>query len=338
MTAPIRWGVLGAANIAVRTVIPSIQRSTSGTVVAIASRSSEKARQVADSLHIPRAYGSYQALLDDPDIDAVYNPLPNHLHVPWTARAMEAGKHVLCEKPLALSAAEARTLLAVQDRTGMLVGEAFMVRSHPQWHHVRELVSSGRIGALRLISGHFSYYRVDPNDVRSRPEWGGGALMDIGCYPITMSRWLFGAEPEAVIAQYELDPVLGVDRLGSALMRFAGGQAHFAFSGQLVPHQSLQIFGTTGRISVAVPFSAPLDQPTILRIDDGRELGALGETIEIAAADQYRLQADDFAAAVRGERALPVTLADAIANMAVIDAMVRSVTTSRWEVPDATAS
>ena len=333
MLVPLRWGVLGVANIAVRTVIPAIQRSQSGVVTAIASREYGKARQAADTLGVVRAYGSYEALLGDPDIDAVYNPLPNHLHVPWTIRAMEAGKHVLCEKPLALSAHEARSLLAVCEHTGMQVCEAFMVRSHPQWQAVHEIISAGRIGPLRLITGHFSYYRVDPDDVRSKAEWGGGALMDIGCYPIMLSRWLFGTEPELVIGQYELDPTLGVDRLGGALMRFPNGQATFTFSGQLVPHQRMQMFGTTGRIEVTIPFNAPSEKPAVLHLDDGREPGALGESIEIAASDQYALQADAFAAAIRGDGEMPLSLNDSIANMAVIDALVRSVSSGRWETP-----
>ena len=333
MVAPLRWGVLGAANIAVRTMIPAIQRSHSGVVSAIASREFGKARQAADTLGIERAYGSYEALLEDPDIDAIYNPLPNHLHVPWTIRAMDAGKHVLCEKPIALSAPEARTLLAVRDRTGMQVCEAFMVRSHPQWQTVQALIASGRIGALRLITGHFSYHRVDPDDVRNKPEWGGGALMNIGCYPITLSRWLFGAQPEYVVGHYELDPMFRVDRLGCALMQFPDGQASFSYSGQLVPHQRMQIFGTTGRIDVAIPFNAPLARPTVVRVDDGHELGALGESIEIPAADQYALQADGFAAAIRGDGEMPLSLDDSIANMAVIDAVVRSVSSGRWETP-----
>ena len=333
MAAPLRWGVLGAANIAVRTVIPAIQRSGSGVVSAIASRDIGKAQRTAGTLGIERAYGSYEALLEDPDIDAVYNPLPNHLHVPWTIRAMEAGKHVLCEKPIALSAPEARSLLAVRDRTGRQVCEAFMVRSHPQWRTVRAIIASGRIGTLRLITGHFSYYRVDPDDVRSRAEWGGGALMDIGCYPIMVSRWLFGAQPQSVVAQYELDPVLRVDRLGCALLRFPDGQASFSFSGQLVPHQRMQIFGTTGRIDIVIPFNAPSAKPTLVRVDDGREPGALGESVEVAAADQYVLQADAFAAAIRGDGEMPMSLEDSIANMAVIDAVVRSVSSGRWETP-----
>ena len=192
---PVRWGILGAANIGVRKVIPAMQRGTRSRMIAIASRDLAKAQAAASELGIPRAYGSYEELLADPEIEAVYNPLPNHLHVPWTIRAAEAGKHVLCEKPIALSADEARQLLEVRARTGVQIGEAFMVRNHPQWLAVRELVAAGRIGQLRVVAGHFAYFRRDPNDVRSVREWGGGGLMDVGCYPISMARLAAGCEP-----------------------------------------------------------------------------------------------------------------------------------------------
>jgi predicted dehydrogenase len=331
--APVRWGVLGAANIAREKVIPAIQRSRHGEVVAIASRDAARARAAADAAGIPRAHGSYEALLADPDVDAIYNPLPNHLHVPWSVRAAEAGKHVLCEKPIALSASEARTLLAARDRTGVQIAEAFMVRTHPQWDAVRALLREGRVGALRLVTGHFSYYRVDPTDIRSRPEWGGGALMDIGCYPVMLSRWLFGAEPEAVVAMIERDPSSGVDRLTSGMLRFATGQATFTCSGQLVSHQRMQLFGTTGRIDVEIPFNAPPDRPVRILVDDGRELGGAGEAIDVPAVDQYALQADRFAEAVRGVGAVPVPLEDAVGNMAVLDALFRSADSGRWEAP-----
>jgi len=329
---PVRWGVLGAANIAVQKVIPAMQRSRRSRVVAIASRDNDRARTAAGALGIPRAYGTYEELLADPEVEAVYNPLPNHLHVPWSARAAAAGKHVLCEKPIALSAAEARELIAARDRTGVLIGEAFMVRTHPQWEAVRELVAAGRVGELRLVVGHFSYYRRDPNDIRSRVEWGGGALLDIGCYPVTLSRWLFGAEPEAVACQLERDPQLGVDRLASGMLRFAAGQASFTCAGQLVPYQRMQIFGTRGRIEVEIPFNAPPDRSCRIWVDDGRELGgASAEAIELPAVDQYTLQGDRFSEAVRGLGSVPVPLEDAVANMAVLDALFRSAETGKWE-------
>ncbi|HSQ29569.1 MAG TPA: Gfo/Idh/MocA family oxidoreductase [Gemmatimonadaceae bacterium] len=333
---PVRWGVLGAANIAIEKVIPAMMRSARSRVVAIASRSEAKAIGAAKRLGIPRAHGSYEALIADPEIEAVYNPLPNHLHVPWSIRAAEAGKHVLCEKPIALSAAEATELRAARDRTGVLIGEAFMVRTHPQWLEARRIVESGRIGGLTLVSGHFSYFRRDANDIRSRPEFGGGALMDIGCYPITLARWLFGDEPVEVIAQIERDPEFGVDRLASALMRFPNGQATFACSGQLVPFQRMEIFGARGRIEVEIPFNAPPDRSCRIFVDDGGALGGLAaETIEFPAVDQYTLQADQFSEAIRGKTSVPVSIDDAVANMAVIDALFRSADSGRWEVPGA---
>jgi predicted dehydrogenase len=264
----------------------------------------------------------------------VYNPLPNHLHVPWSIRAADAGKHVLCEKPIALSAAEARALLAARDRTGVQIGEAFMVRTHPQWEKVRELIAADRIGELRLVVGHFSYYRRDFNDIRSRVDFGGGALMDIGCYPITLSRWLFDAEPLEVIAQIERDPDMQVDRLASGMLRFAAGQASFTCSGQLVPHQRMQIFGTRARIEVEIPFNAPPDSACRIYVDGGGDLAGRGrETIELPVVDQYTLQGDRFSDAIRGAGQVPVRLEDAIGNMAVIDALFRSADTRRWEVP-----
>ena len=331
---PVRWGILGAAHIAVSKVIPAMQRSPMTPVVAIASRDGAKAQAAAAHLGIPRAYGSYDELLDDPDVDAIYNPLPNHLHVPWSIRAAEAGKHVLCEKPLALSAADARQLLRVRDRTGVQIGEAFMVRAHPQWAAVRELIAEGRIGELKAIAGHFSYFRRDRADVRSRPEWGGGALMDVGCYPITLARWLFNAEPIEVTGVLEYDPEFKVDRVGSGLLRFPTGQATFTCGSQLVAYQSMQIYGTEGRIEARIPFTPPFDQPSRLLIDDGSEFaGAAAEEIEFPAVDQYRLQGERFSEAVRGVGHVPTTLEDAIGNMAVIDAIFRSAKSRRWESP-----
>lgn len=331
---PVRWGVLGTADIALEKVIPAMQQSAHARVVAIASRDIRKSASAAKTFGIPQAYGSYEELLADPDVEAVYNPLPNHLHVPWTIRAAEAGKHVLCEKPFALSADEARSLLAVQLRTGVQIGEAFMVRAHPQWAAVRELIAEGRIGELRLIVGHFSYFRREPNDIRSRVEYGGGVLMDIGCYPISLSRWLFDEEPSEVIASIERDPDMGVDRLTSGMLRFPSGQASFTCGGQLVPHQRMHVYGTEGRIEVEIPFAAPPERECRIFIDDGSSLdGSSAETITLPAVDQYRLQSDRFAEAVRGVGTVPVSLDDAIGNMAVLDALFRSAESGRWEAP-----
>ncbi|MBC8088281.1 MAG: Gfo/Idh/MocA family oxidoreductase [Phycisphaerae bacterium] len=336
-TTPVRWGVLGAANIAVRQVIPAMQRSGLCEMVAIASRDLRKAEGAAAQLGLQRAYGSYEALIADPDIEAIYNPLPNHLHVPWTIRAAEQGKHVLCEKPIALNAQQAEQLLAVQQRTGVQIAEAFMLRTHPQWLAARDLVTSGRIGELRLINGHFTYFRRDPDDVRSNPEWGGGALMDIGCYPITMSRWLFREEPTDVVAQLEYDPDMSIDRVGSALLRFPSGQAAFTFGGQVALHQQMKLFGTRGHITVEIPFNPPADRPTRITVDDGRDLLQGGaEVFTFAPANQFTIQGERFSAAVRGTATVAVTLQDSVSNMRVIDALFLSAQSRAWQSPAST--
>jgi predicted dehydrogenase len=330
----VRWGVLGVARIAVNKVAPALQRGSDSTVAAIASRSLAKAQEAAAQLGIPKAYGSYEELLADPDVEAVYNPLPNHLHVPWSVRAAEAGKHVLCEKPVALNAAEARTLLAVRDKTGVLIQEAFMVRSHPQWLAVRELVRGGRIGELRAIHGFFSYFNRDPSNVRNVATMGGGGLLDIGCYPVTLSRFLFDSEPRRVVASLERDPDFGVDRLVSAILEFAGGVAAFTCSTQLVPYQRMQILGSKGRIEVEIPFNAPLDRPCRIFVDDGRDVFGTGiEATGFETCNQYTLHADLFSRAVRSGGPAPVPLEDAVANMEVLDALVRSASSGGWEQP-----
>ncbi len=266
--------------------------------------------------------------------EAIYNPLPNHLHVPWSIKAMEAGKHVLCEKPIALNAAEARTLLPVRDRAGVKIGEAFMVRTHPQWLRTRELIREGRIGELRAIVGVFSYFNRDAKNVRNKPEWGGGGLMDIGCYPITMSRFMFGAEPLRVSGVLERDPEFGTDRLASAILEFSGGHAMFTCSTQMVPYQRMQFLGTKGRIEIEIPFNAPPNKATRIFVDDGSDVGGAGIKVEtIPACDQYTIQGDVFSKAILEDGQVPVPLEDAIANMAVIDAIFRAAESGKWEKP-----
>jgi len=321
----VRWGVLGAAKIAVEKVIPAMQQGEWSEVSALASRDEGKAREAADPLGVARAYGSYEELLADPEIEAVYNPLPNHLHVPWTVRAAEAGKHVLCEKPVALDAAEARTLLEARDRTGVRIQEAFMVHTHPQWLGVRELVRGGRVGELRAFECHFSFFNRDPANIRNRREWGGGALMDIGCYPVHLSRFLFGEEPRRVLGLVERDPDTGVDRLTSAVLEYSAGHATFTCSTQMAPHQRVQILGTRGHIDVEIPFNAPADRPTRVFVD--------GEAQEFPACNQYTIQGDLFSRALRENTPQPIPLEDAVGNMAVIDAVFRSAESGRWEAP-----
>src|SRR6202051_2368609 len=330
----VKWGVLGAASIAVRKVIPGMQQSEYCEIAAIASRDLAKARSAAATLKIGKSYGSYEELLADPEIEAIYNPLPNHLHVPWSIKAREARKHVLCEKPIALNADEARTLVPVRDRAGVKIGEAFMVRTHPQWLRTKELIDKGRIGELRAIVGVFSYFNRDAKNVRSKPEWGGGGLMDIGCYPITMSRFMFAAEPRRVSGVLERDPEFGTDRLASAILEFSGGHAVFTCSTQMVPYQRMQFLGTKGRIEIEIPFNAPPNKATRVFVDDGSVEGGAGVKVEaITAWGQYTIQGDVFSRAILEDREVPVPLEDAIANMAVIDAIFRSAESGRWEKP-----
>ncbi len=330
----VKWGVLGVAAIAVKKVIPAMQKGEWCEITAIASRDTRKAEEAAAKLEIPKAYGSYEALLADPEIEAVYNPLPNHLHVPWSIKAAEAGKHVLCEKPISLTVAEAKTLLGARDRCGVKIGEAFMVKTHPQWLRTRELIQRGVIGELKTIVGAFSYFNRDPQNVRNMSGWGGGGLLDIGCYPITTSRWIFGEEPLGVCGAMERDPEFGTDRLTSAIMEFPSGHSVFTCSTQLVPYQRMQFLGTKGRIEIKIPFNAPNDRPCEITIDDGRDVFGSGITTEmIPVCDQYTIQGDAFSRAIREGGEVPVPVEDAIANMAVIEAVFRAAESGRWEKP-----
>ncbi len=334
MTDKVRWGVLGVAKIATAKVIPAMQQGRWTTVTAIASRDVERARRAAASLGIPKAYGSYEELLNDPEIDAIYNPLPNQLHVPWSIRAAEAGEHVLCEKPIGLSADETRALLAARDRTGVKIQEAFMVRAHPQWIGAREIVRSNRIGPARSILGYFSYFNRDAANIRNIPEYGGGALMDIGCYLVNTSRFIFDEEPRRVIAAVERDPDFEVDRLTSMLLEYPSGHAAGTCSTQMVAYQRVHIFGPRGRIEIDIPFNAPPDRPCRLLVDDGSDLSGGGiERVEFATCDQYRLQGDLFSQAIRDGAPAPYPLEDPLKNMAVIDALFRSAASGRWEAP-----
>src|ERR1700757_5441968 len=283
----IRWGVLSTANIGVKKVIPGMQRGELSAVTAIASRDESKARAAAQALGIEKAYGSYEELLADPDVDALYNPLPNQMHVPWTIKAAGAGKHVLCEKPLSLTLAEARTLLPVQERTGVKIGEAFMIRSYTQWRRLRQLLDKGKIGELRSVIAAFSYFNRDPGNIRNAVESGGGALYDIGCYCIHASRYAFGGLPKRVVGLIERDPEFGTDRLTSAMLDFPGGQAIFTCSTQLVPYQRVHFLGTRGRIELEIPVNAPNDRPTRLFVDTGDLFGGGITTESFDTADQY---------------------------------------------------
>ena len=322
MPETVRWGILSPAKIGTQKVIPAIQRAERCEVVAIASRDEVRAGESADVLGIPRAHGSYEALLADPDVDAVYIPLPNHLHAEWAIAAARAGKHVLCEKPLALTAAEAGTMISACSDAGVLLMEAFMYRLHPSWVAVRELVAAGRIGKLRTVQSWFSYFNDDPANIRNILETGGGALYDIGCYNVNLSRMLFGAEPTRVQASIERDPVGGTDVLTSAILGFpSGGVAAFTCATRTETDQRVHVYGTEGRISVGIPFNIPPDLPTHVFVTAGGDppVAPATETLTFEPRDQYTVQAEAFAAAILDGAPLPTPIEDAVGNLRVIE-------------------
>ncbi len=328
----IRWGILGVSHFAVSKTIPAFQKCSLSEVAAIASRDLAKAQSAARALGIPHAYGSYEELLADPDIDAIYNPLPNHLHVPWSIRAAEAGKHVLCEKPVGLNAADVLPLIAARDRAGVVIGEGFMIQTAPQWVRAMELAHSGRIGSRRAVIGTFAYFKRDADNVRNIREIGGGGLLDIGCYPIKGSRMFFGEEPLRVAGTLIRDPDFDTDILTSAVLEFPSGHCTFTVGTQVVPCQNIQFIGTTGRLELEIPYNPLPDRPTRLRIDDGTDItGANVVVEEFAAVDQYTVEGNAFARAVLNHTPPPVPLEDSLANMRAIDAVFRSAETGRWE-------
>lgn len=323
----VRWGVLSTANIGLKKVLPAMQAGAYCEIAAIASRDEGAARAAAAEVGIPTAYGSYEALLADPTITAIYNPLPNHLHVPWTIKALEAGKHVLCEKPIALSAAEAQELVDAAARYPELkVMEAFMYRHHPQWVRAKAIVDAGGVGELKTINSFFSYYNDDASNIRNRADIGGGGLMDIGCYNISLSRFIFGAEPTRVLGIIERDPTFGTDRLASGILDFGTGTGTFTCSTQLAPHQRANIYGVTGRVEVEIPVNAPPDAPTrIWHQHDGTV-----EELVFDVVDQYTIQGDLFSQAILDDTPVPTPLTDAVANMRVLESLVTSARDNAW--------
>ena len=323
MSDPVRWGVLGNAHIAVTKVIPAMQASELSRVEAIASRSVDRARATADMLGIPRSFGSYEELLDDPEIEAVYIPLPNHLHAEWGMAAAQAGKHVLCEKPLAVSSSQARAMIEVANRAGVKLMEAFMYRLHPLWVEVRRMLEEGLIGDLLAIQSFFSYRNVDPEDIRNIADFGGGALFDIGCYQVNMSRMLFDSEPSDVKAAIRRDQAFGTDVVTSAILDFDRRHATFTCSTQLEDDQRVHLHGTAGRLLVEIPYNIPPDLPTRILAFAGGEPPESPALVmhEVAAADQYRLQADAFARAIRDDTPVPTPPEDAVANLMVLESI-----------------
>jgi predicted dehydrogenase len=325
----IRWGVLGAARIGINKVIPAMQRGEHCEVVAIASRDLSKARTAAASLGIARAYGSYEELLADPEVDAIYNPLPNHLHVPWSLKALQAGKHVLCEKPLALKTADAQKLAAAGKKyPNLKLMEAFMYRFHPQWVLALQLLREGQIGEVRTIHTHFSYYNIDPNNIRNIAGIGGGGLMDIGCYCISFARTVFGREPSRVFGIVEYDPEFKTDRLSSGILDFGSGTGTFTCATRLAPYQRANILGTEGRIEIEIPVNIPSDKPARMWLQRGSQV----EEMVLDACDQYTRQGDAFSLAILDDTPVPTPIQDGVANMRVLEAVVASGKSGKWEI------
>jgi predicted dehydrogenase len=330
--SPVRWGILGTARIATKKVIPAMQRGQYSRVEAIASRSADTARQVAGELGIAKSYGSYEELLGDDAIDAVYIPLPNHMHVEWTTRAAEAGKHVLCEKPIGLAADDVVRLIEVRDRTGVLIQEAFMVRTHPQWLGAVEIAGSGRLGQVRSITGYFSFYNDDPSNIRNIKAYGGGGILDIGCYLVNTARMIFGGEPRRVCALIEESASTGVDWMASMIMDFDGRHAVGTCSTQLAHAQRITVAGTSGRLEIEIPFNAPPDRPCRIFVEDSPPGEVpVRHTLEFDTCDQYTIQGDLFSRAVLESTVAPYPLEDSLANMRVIDALFRSGASAGWE-------
>ena len=323
----VRWGVLSSAKIGLEKVIPAMQKGEYCEITAIASQNLERGKAAAAQLGIPQAYGSYEELLADDNIDAVYIPLPNHLHVPWTKKALEAGKHVLCEKPIGLNTAEAEDLLACAKKHSQLkVMEAFMYRHHPQWLKAQQLVNEGKIGNLLNIHSFFSYYNADPANIRNMAEIGGGGLMDIGCYCISLARFIFNSEPQRVLGKMEYDPEFKTDRLCSGLLDFGDQSSTFTCSTQLTSYQRVNIFGTEGRIEIEIPFNAPPDQPCRIWHQQDEKL----EEITFELCDQYTIQGDLFSQAILNKTEVPTPLVDSVKNMRVLDAVINSAESNAW--------
>ncbi len=320
----VKWGILSTARIGTLQVIPAMQQGVQSEVLAIASRGIDEAKKWAGKLNIPKAYGTYEELLKDEEIDAIYNPLPNHLHVEWTIKCMQHGKHVLCEKPFALHSCDIPPVISLKEKTGLKVGEAFMVKTHPQWVKVKQLIEEGFIGKLELIQGFFSYFNDDPQNIRNIASYGGGALWDIGCYPVMTSRFIFGKEPVNVKASMTFDAAFNTDKIVSAILEFPSGKAVFTASTQLVPYQRMQFFGTEKMLEIAIPFNVPTDQPAQIIVYKGDKFEKTNEVITVPVCNQYTIQGDAFSKAIIDDEEEPVTLEDTYRNTIVIEALFKS--------------
>ncbi len=327
----LKWGILSTAKIGIEKVIPGMLKSDLFEVAAIASRNHEQATNSATKLGIAKAYGSYDELIQDAEIDIIYNPLPNHLHVEWTARAIEAGKHVLCEKPLFILPDDSMALIKLRDKYNVKVGEAFMVKSHPQWVRVKEIVDSGDLGDVSLYNATFTYFNTNPDNIRNIAAFGGGALWDIGCYPVMTSRYLFGENPSRVFCEFKSDPKFRTDIFSTAILEFPSGKrANFTVSTQLAPYQRVHLLGTKKELEIQIPFNSPIDRPSVIKISDADILQENLIKENIPTCDQYQLQAEAFTQAILNDTFVPITLEDAVDHCKIITALFDSAKKQGW--------
>jgi xylose dehydrogenase (NAD/NADP) len=322
MTEILHWGLLSTARIN-KALIPPLRISKRNKLLAVASRTKDKADAYARDLKIQRSYGSYEALLNDPEIDVIYNPLPNHLHAEWTIKAVEAGKHVLCEKPLALSLAEVDAIAEASKKHGRIVAEAFAYRSHPQTRKAKEMIESGKLGDLRMVHGSFTFLLTNLEDVRWKPEMGGGSIWDVGCYPLSFARWVLGAEPQEVFGWQVTSPT-GVDEIFAAQLRFPG-EIYFQLncSFKIPSHEYMEIVGDKATISVPRPFNSGV-RKTIYLTQEGKT-----SAITVKGPDPYQAEVEDFADSILLGKPVAVSLADSRFNTAAILALLESARTGK---------
>ncbi len=330
----LKWGILSTSAFAQRSFIPAAQKSPVAEVYAIASRNLKSAQEVAQKMGISRAYGSYDELINDEEIDIIYNPLPNHMHVDWTAKAMKAGKHVLCEKPLFIDQKDAAGLIKLRNELKVKVGEAFMVKSHPQWQKARELVTTGALGEVNQYIGTFNYFNADPENIRNIEDYGGGAMWDIGCYTVMTSRYIFGENPLRVMASIHFDPKFNTDILSSVILEFPHNKkAIFTVSTQTAKYQRVSILGTEKVLEIMIPFNAPEDRPGTLKLNPGDILLEKVEEIKMETCNHYVKEVEDFTEAILNDTEVPVTLEDALDHCKIIQAVFKSAETGKWVTP-----
>jgi predicted dehydrogenase len=322
----LQLGILSVSGFFQKKIAIPVAKSPLIDIAAIASRSADKAEAAARQYNIPKAYGSYEALFADDELDAVYIPLPNHLHAEYIRKAADAGKHIICEKPIALTAQEAKESIAYAENKGVKVMEAFMYRFHPQWQHARELILMKEIGKVHSIQTFFSYNNTDPSNIRNRQDAGGGALLDIGCYAVSVSRFLTGMEPRRVVSILQEDTNFGTDVLLSGLLDFDGPQATFTIGTQTFPYQRVSAIGSSGIISIEIPFNTPSDVET--RIQVTNSVGS--RDVLFPPEDQYILEFEAFARAILEDQPVPTLPEDAIHNMKVLDALRLSAEKGGW--------